>query len=61
MLEGGNYFDWNVQFEYINKKVEVQFVVCNFVIFVDMKKKELIGDFKNIGKELCLKGLFEFV
>jgi len=26
------------------------------VISVDTKKKELVGNFKNVGRELCFKG-----
>lgn len=60
-LEGGNHPDRNAQFEHINKKVEAQLAARNPVISVDTKKKELIGDFKNTGKELRPKGSPELV
>jgi hypothetical protein len=55
-LEGGRHPDRNAQFEHINNKVEEQIAAHNPVISVDTKKKELIGDFKNTGKELRPKG-----
>jgi transposase len=51
-LEGSSHPDRNLQFEHINKKViEFQNAECP-VISVDTKKKELVGQFKNNGKEL---------
>lgn len=55
-LEGSAHPDRNAQFEYIYEKVK-EFQLCGQpVISVDTKKKELVGDFKNGGRELRLKG-----
>jgi len=49
--EGSNHPDRNDQFKYINNKVK-KFQKNKYpIISVDAKKKELIGDFKNNGKE----------
>lgn len=56
MLEGSNHPDRNAQFEHINARVIEQLSAGNPVISVDTKKKELVGDFKNAGKELRPKG-----
>lgn len=54
-LEGGNHPDRNEQFMYINNKTE-RFIANGYpAISVDTKKKELIGTFKNAGKEYRLK------
>jgi transposase len=54
--EGGAHPDRNAQFEHINETVKA-FQSAGFpVISVDTKKKELIGDFKNKGRELRPKG-----
>ena len=55
-LEGGNHPDRNAQFEYINEQVSEQQAIGNPVISVDTKKKELVGDFKNNGREWQPKG-----
>ncbi len=60
-LEGGSHPDRNAQFEHINAKVQAQLAASNPVISVDTKKKELVGDFKNGGKELRPKGQPESV
>jgi transposase len=50
-LEGGDHPDRNEQFVYINNKAE-QYIANGLpAISVDTKKKELIGQFKNQGKE----------
>jgi transposase len=55
-IEGENHPDRNAQFEYINEKTK-EFQKGNQpVISVDTKKKELIGNFKNNGKEYRPKG-----
>jgi hypothetical protein len=54
--EGSSHPDRNAQFEHINKTVRRQIAAKNPVISVDAKKKELVGDFKNVGKELRPKG-----
>jgi transposase len=55
-LEGGNHPDRNQQFAYINQKAEQYQAQGLPVISVDTKKKELVGDFKNNGRELRPKG-----
>jgi Rhodopirellula transposase DDE domain len=60
-LEGASHPDRNAQFEHINEKVQEQLAAQNPVISVDTKKKELVGDFKNAGKELRPKGRPELV
>lgn len=50
-LEGGDHPDRNAQFEYINGKVEAALSAEQPVISVDTKKKELVGRYKNGGKE----------
>ena len=54
--EGASHPDRNAQFEYVNNKVKQYLGGKEPVISVDTKKKELIGDFKNTGKELRPKG-----
>ncbi len=55
-LEGTSHPDRNAQFEYINEKVKKYQSIEQPVISVDTKKKELIGNFKNDGRELRPKG-----
>lgn len=50
-LEGSDHPDRNSQFEYINARVEEALSQGQPVISVDTKKKELVGQFKNGGKE----------
>ena len=50
-LEGTNHPDRNEQFEFINDRVEAYQARNAPVISVDTKKKELVGDFKNAGRE----------
>jgi transposase len=54
--EGANHPDRNAQFEHLNGKVKWSLGRRQPVISVDTKKKELVGDFKNNGKELRPKG-----
>jgi transposase len=54
--EGGNHPDRNDQFNHIHQKVIAFQNEGNPVISVDAKKKELIGNFKNGGKEWCPSG-----
>ena len=49
--EGKGHPDRNAQFNYINETVKSFQSECCPVISVDAKKKELIGNFKNGGKE----------
>ncbi len=53
--EGSSSSDRDEQFEYINKMVLSFMEQHEPVISVDCKKKELIGNFKNAGKEWELK------
>lgn len=55
-LEGGDHPDRDAQFENINQKTQEQLAAGQPAISVDTKKKELVGDFKNGGKELRPKG-----
>lgn len=55
-LEGSSHPDRNAQFEFINSKVKDYQANEQPVISVDTKKKELVGDFKNGGRELRPKG-----
>jgi len=54
--EGKSDPDRNAQFEHINATVEEHHVQNQPVISVDTKKKELVGDFKNNGREWQPKG-----
>jgi hypothetical protein len=49
--EGSHHPDRNAQFEYINKITKLFQKRGQPVISVDTKKKELVGDFKNSGRE----------
>ena len=51
-LEGSEHPDRNAQFEHLNRAVQLQLALGEPVISVDTKKKELIGPFKNGGREL---------
>jgi hypothetical protein len=55
-LEGDDHPDRNAQFENIRDRVETQAAAGNPTISVDTKKKELVGDFKNGGRELRPQG-----
>jgi transposase len=55
-LEGSSHPDRNAQFEYLNRRVRRQLQQHEPAISVDTKKKELVGDFKNNGRELRPKG-----
>ena len=54
--EGSAHPDRNAQFEFINRRTQEEFALGNPVISVDTKKKELVGDFKNAGREYRPKG-----
>lgn len=60
-LEGSSHPDRNAQFEFINQDVKKQQRCKEPVISVDTKKKELVGDFKNNGREWRPKGTPEEV
>ena len=55
-LEGANHQDRDNQFEYITEKVKEFLGRGQPVISVDTKKKELVGQFKNGGREWQPKG-----
>jgi len=54
--EGVNHPDRNQQFLYINKMAKNAIKQRNPVISVDTKKKELVGNYKNNGREWNPKG-----
>lgn len=54
--EGGQHPDRDAQFRYINKQVTRCLKAGHPVISVDTKKKELIGRYRNNGKEYRPKG-----
>jgi len=60
-LEGSAHPDRNAQFEYIYDKVEAALSARQPVISVDTKKKELVGQYKNGGKEWQPQGKPEAV
>ena len=55
-LENASHEDRNAQFQNISDSVKKQHEKNQPVISVDTKKKENIGSYKNVGKELCKKG-----
>src|SRR4051794_37558338 len=59
--EGTSHPDRDAQFEYINARVKAWQAAGQPAISVDTKKKELVGDFKNGGRELRPKGQPEAV
>jgi transposase len=59
--EGKQHADRDAQFEQINETVEAALAAGEPVISVDTKKKELVGDFKNAGREWRPKGEPELV
>ena len=66
-LEGAQHPDRNAQFEHINETIRQQLDAHEPVISVDTKKKELVGPYKNAGRELRTQGdpedvnLYDFV
>lgn len=55
-LEGSSHPDRDAQFHHISDKIREFQADHQPVISVDTKKKELVGDFKNSGRELRPKG-----
>ncbi len=49
--EGASHPDRNAQFEYINRRVLAFQKRAQPVVSVDTKKKELVGEFKNAGRQ----------
>jgi hypothetical protein len=60
-VEGAQHPDRNAQFEHINAKAHACIESGIPVISVDTKKKELVGNFKNAGREWHPKGEPELV
>jgi hypothetical protein len=54
--EGTAHPDRNAQFRYLNTQVAAFMTAGEPVISVDTKKKELVGEFSNSGREYHLKG-----
>src|SRR5207244_3803185 len=54
--EGSREPDRDAQFEYSNARVKTFLAQGHPAGSVDTKKKELVGDFKNVGRELRPKG-----
>ena len=54
--EGKSVPDRNAQFEYINEQAKIFLREGQPVISVDTKKKELVGNYKNWGREYTKKG-----
>jgi hypothetical protein len=59
--EGDQHIDRNAQFEYINRQAKGFLTTNEPVISVDTKKKELVGNFKNNGREWRPQGTPELV
>ena len=55
-LEGAQHPDRNAQFENINEEIRLRLDANEPVISVDTKKKELVGPYKNGGRELRANG-----
>ena len=54
--EGAQHPDRDAQFAHINETVRAALAAGEPVISVDAKKRELVGDFKAVGREFELKG-----
>lgn len=55
-LEGKQHPDRNAQFEHINARAKEEMAAGNPVVSVDTKKKELVGNYRNGGREWRRKG-----
>ena len=55
-IEGQRHPDRDAQFRYINEQVKAHQDTADPVISVDTKKKELVGEFKNAGRQWRPKG-----
>jgi hypothetical protein len=55
-IEGQRHPDRDAQFRYINEQVKAYHGTADPVISVDTKKKELVGEFKNAGRQWRPKG-----
>lgn len=56
MTEGASHPDRDAQFDHMNQTVKSALAAGEPAISVDTKKKELVGDFKNAGREWRPKG-----
>jgi hypothetical protein len=56
-LEGSSHPDRDAQFEHINSQAQEYLATSDPVISVDTKKKELVGEFKNGGREWHPQGM----
>jgi transposase len=59
--EGGSHADRNAQFEHLNAQAAAFVAAGEPAVSVDAKKKELVGDFKNPGREWQPQGVPEHV
>lgn len=59
--EGSSHVDRDAQFQYISDQASAFLAAGEPVVSVDTKKKELVGNFKNNGRELRPKGSPEAV
>ena len=59
--EGDGHPDRDAQFEYVNRRVGESLAARQLVILVDTKKKELVEDFRNGGREWRPQGRAEEV
>ncbi|MCP3822774.1 ISAzo13 family transposase, partial [Streptomyces sp. A3M-1-3] len=55
-LEGSQHVDRDAQFRYLNEQAREHRDADQPVISVDTKKKELVGEFKNNGRQWCPVG-----
>jgi hypothetical protein len=55
-LEGGDHPDRDAQFTCLSQQAQTYLDAGEPVISVDAKKKELVGNFKNGGRELRPQG-----
>jgi DDE family transposase len=55
-LEGAQHPDRNAQFEHLNEVLRRQLAAQEPAISVDTKKKELVGPYRNSGRELRAQG-----
>ena len=55
-LEGTQHVDRDAQFKHINRRGRAFQRVRQPVVSVDTKKKELVGEYRNGGREWCPKG-----
>jgi hypothetical protein len=59
--EGSTHIDRDAQFQYINTRAKAFLAAHEPIISVDTKKKELVGNFKNNGREWRPQGMPELV